>query len=66
MSINQGKRKMRDYTVEFQTLMDRLFSYDENWMTNMFIWGLRPHILRSVSAAQPENNIGGNQCCRKH
>ena len=54
MSIKQGKRKMRDYTVELQTLMDRLPSYDENWMRNIFIWGLQPHIARSVSAAQPE------------
>ena len=53
MSIKQGKRKMRDYTVEFQTLMDRLHSYDENWMVNIFIWGLQPHIARSVSATQP-------------
>ena len=53
MSIKQGKRKMRDYTAEFQTLMDRLHSYDENWMVNIFIWGLQPHIARSVSAAQP-------------
>ena len=53
MSIKQGKRKMRDYTVEFQTLMDRLHSYDENWMDNIFICGLQPHIARSLSAAQP-------------
>ena len=58
MSIKQGKRKMRDYTVEFQTLMDRLPSYDENWMINIFIWGLQPHIARSVSAAQPETVLG--------
>ena len=58
MSIKQGKRKMRDYTVEFQTLMDRLSSYDENWMINIFIWGLQPHIARSVSAAQPEPVLG--------
>ena len=49
---------MRDYTVEFQTLMDRLPSYDENWMINIFIWGLQPHIARSVSAAQPETILG--------
>ena len=58
MSIKQGKRKMRDYTVEFQNLMDRLPSYDENWMINIFIWGLQPHIARSVSAAQPETVLG--------
>ena len=59
MSIKRGKRKMRDYTVEFQTLMDRLPSYDENWMINIFIWGLQPHIARSVSAAQPDTILGG-------
>ena len=53
MSIKQGKRKMRDYTVDFQTLMDRLPSCDGNWMINIFIWGLQSHIARSVSAAQP-------------
>ena len=58
MSIKQGKSKMRDYTVEFQTLMDRLPSYGENWMINIFIWGLQPHIAQSVSAAQPHTVLG--------
>ena len=53
MSIKQGKRKMRDYTVEFQTLMNRLHGHDKNWMVNIFIWEQQPHIARSVSAAQP-------------
>ena len=37
MKIQQGKRTIRDYTQEFQTLLDRLTSYDENWMINIFI-----------------------------
>ena len=49
MKFSQGKRKMRDYSNEFQFLLCRLPSYDEKWMINLFIWGLQPHIAKSVS-----------------
>ena len=53
MKISQGKRKMRDYSNEFQSLLCRLPSYDEKWMINLFIWGLQPHIAKSVSLQYP-------------
>ena len=53
MKISQGKRKMRDYSNEFQSLLCRLPSYDEKWMINLFIWGLQPHIAKSVGLQYP-------------
>ena len=44
---------MRDYSNEFQSLLCRLPSYDEKWMINLFIWGLQPHIAKSVSLQYP-------------
>ena len=34
MKNSQGKRKVRDYSNEFQSLLCRLPSYDEKWMIN--------------------------------
>ena len=53
MKISQGKRKTRDYSNEFQSLLCWLPSYDEKWMINLFIWGLQPHIAKSVSLQYP-------------
>ena len=50
MSIRQGKRKIREYSNEFLTLLNRLMSYDESWMVNIYIWGLQPHFAKYVSA----------------
>ena len=49
MSISQGQRLVRDYASQFETLLGRLDSYDENMMLNQFIWGLQPELARSVS-----------------
>ena len=54
MHIQQGKRKIRDYSNEFLTLLNRLISYDESWMVNIYIWGLQPHFAKYVSAYCPE------------
>ena len=40
MSISQGQRAVRDYASQFETLLGRLDSYDEELMLNQFIWGL--------------------------
>ena len=53
VKISQGKRKMRAYSNEFQSLLCRLPSYDEKWMIYLFIWGLQPHIAKSVSLQYP-------------
>ena len=53
MKISQGKKKMRDYSNEFESLLCRLPSYDEKWMINLFIWGLQPHIAKFVSLQYP-------------
>ena len=53
MSIRQGKRKIRDYSNEFLTLLNRLISYDESFMVNIYIWGLQPHFAKYVSAYSP-------------
>ena len=54
MNIRQGKRKIREYSNEFLTLLNRLISYDESWMVNIYIWGLQPHFAKYVSAYCPE------------
>ena len=53
IKISQGKKKIRDYSNEFQSLLCRLPSYDEKWMIDLFIWGLQPHIAKSVSLQYP-------------
>ena len=45
---------MQEYTAEFETLLNRLPSYDESWMLKIFIWGLQPHMAKSVSAHRPK------------
>ena len=53
MSIRQGKRKIKEYSNEFLTLLNRLINYDESWMVNIYIWGLQPHFAKYVSAYCP-------------
>ena len=53
MKTSQGKRKMRGYSNEFQSLLCRLPSYDEKWMTSWFLWGLQPHIAKFASLQYP-------------
>ena len=40
--------------MNFKIMLNRLLSYDEWWMVNIFIWGLQPHIANSVSAQNPK------------
>ena len=55
MSISQGQRLVRDYASQFETLLGRLDSYDENMMLNQFIWGLQPELARSISLQYPKS-----------
>lgn len=44
MNFRRGKRKMREYTAEFQYLLNKLSKWDEFWVKNIFIWGLQPQL----------------------
>ena len=48
---------MRYYTVKFEVLLNRIPSYDESWMIDIFIWGLQPHIARIVSISRPKTVV---------
>ena len=39
--------------MNFSPFLCRLPSYDEKWMINLFIWGLQPHIAKSVGLQYP-------------
>ena len=40
MNISQGKRSVREYTSEFETLLGRLSTRDERTWKDMCVWGL--------------------------
>lgn len=54
MTIRQGKGKILEYSNEPLTLLNRLTSYDESWMLNIYTWGLQSHFAKHVSAYCPE------------
>ena len=53
LTISQGKRSVRDYTSEFETLLGRLSTRDETTWKNMYIWGLQPHLAEAVALKYP-------------
>ena len=55
MSISQGTRPVREYASQFEMLLGRLESYDENMLLNQFVWGLQPELARSVSLHYPKS-----------
>ena len=55
MSISQGQRLVHDYASQFETLLGRSDSYDENMMLNQFIWGLQLELARSISLQYPKS-----------
>ena len=57
MTISQGQRAVREYASQFETLLDRLDSYDEKLMLNQFIWGLQPELARSISLHYPKSIV---------
>ena len=53
LTLSQGKRSVRDYTSEFETLLGRLSTRDETTWKNMYIWGLQPHLAEAVALKYP-------------
>ena len=53
ISISQGKRSIREYTSEFETLLGRLNTQDESTWMNVYIWGLQPHLAMVVALKYP-------------
>ena len=53
LTISQGKRSVREYTSEFETLLGRLSTRDEATWQRMFVWGLQPHLGKAVALKYP-------------
>ena len=53
LTLSQGKRSVRDYTSEFETLLGRLSIRDETTWKRMYIWGLQPHLAEAVALKYP-------------
>ena len=53
LTISQGKRSVREYTSEFETLLGRMSTRDEATWKNMYVWGLQPHLARAVALKYP-------------
>ena len=53
LTISQGKRSVREYTSEFETLLGRMPTRDEATWKNMYVWGLQPHLARTVALKYP-------------
>ena len=53
LTISQGKRSVRQYTSEFETFLGRMPTRDEVTWKNMYVWGLQPHLARTVALKYP-------------
>ena len=53
LTVSQGKRSVRDYTSEFETLLGRLSTRDEDTWKRMYVWGLQPHLAKAVALKYP-------------
>ena len=53
LTVSQGKRSVRDYTSEFETLLGRLSIRDEDTWKRMYVWGLQPHLAKAVALKYP-------------
>ena len=53
MNLSQGKRSVREYTSEFETLLGRLSTRDEGTWKDIYVWGLQPHLGRAVALKYP-------------
>ena len=53
MNISLGKRTVREYASEFETLLGRLTTQDEATWLNVYIWGVQPHLERGVALKYP-------------
>ena len=53
LTVSQGKRSVRDYTSECETLLGRLSTRDEDTWKRMYVWGLQPHLAKAVALKYP-------------
>ena len=53
LTVSQGKRSVRDYTSEFETLLGRLSTRDEDTWKRMYVRGLQPHLAKAVAVKYP-------------
>ena len=53
LTVSQGKRSVRDYTSEFESLLGRLSTRDEDTWKQMYVWGLQPHLAKAVALKYP-------------
>ena len=54
MSMQQGKTESApDYTLRFETVLEKIPHYDESWVQNLLIWGLQPHLATHVNMQNP-------------
>ena len=53
LTVSQGKRSVRDYTSEFETLLGRLSTRDEDTWKRMYVWGLQPHLAKAIALKYP-------------
>lgn len=65
MNIRQGERRVREYTAEFQALLNELHGYDDLWVLKIFIWGLKPHISQYVSSCNPQTVFEAKKLAKK-
>ena len=54
MSMQQGKNKTaNDYTLQFETVLEKITHYDESWVRNLFMLGLHSHLATQVNMQNP-------------
>ena len=61
LTMSQGKRSVRDYTSEFETLLGRLSTRDEDTWKRMYVWGLQPHLAKGGCIEVSDNHCSKPQ-----
>ena len=65
MHIQQGIPKLREYTAEFQNLLDKLPHYDESWMAYIFFLGITHSIGQICECLWASKGYQSNKNPRK-
>ena len=53
-NIGQGQSKsVRNYSTRFEALLAKLPSFDRDWATTQFVWGLHQQVAELVTIADP-------------
>ena len=63
LTVSQGKRSVRDYTSEFETLLGRLSTRDEDTWKRMYVWGLQPHLGKGGCIKVSNNYCASRRSC---